>query len=190
MLTLDLQRIRKEFGVTQKALADMLNINQSFLSNIENGRSPLPADKREKILETFNISRPEEYTIDTPTPYNIKNVQRSIIGGNKFMNNSSAESSSIIAEVRKMLEMYFGNSGDSENIQVILADQLEQSSKRISKLEEKNEKLYEKNDHLRERLDEVKEEVLRLRRILAENGIEYENKNDSQIARKSESDSF
>ena len=37
MRTLDLQRIRKDFNVTQKALADMLNINQSFLSNIENG---------------------------------------------------------------------------------------------------------------------------------------------------------
>ena len=51
MRTLDLQRIRKDFNVTQKALADMLNINQSFLSNIENGRSPLPYDKRQKILE-------------------------------------------------------------------------------------------------------------------------------------------
>ena len=105
MLTLDLQRIRKEFGVTQKALADILNINQSFLSNIENGRSPLPPDKREKILETFNITHPEEYTIDIPTPYNIKNVQRSLIGGNKFMNNSSLESISIISEVRNMREM-------------------------------------------------------------------------------------
>ena len=176
MLTLDLQRIRKEFGVTQKALADIININQSFLSNIENGRSPLPPDKREKILETFNITHPEEYTIDIPTPYNIKNVQRSLIGGNKFMNNSSLESSSIISEVRKMLEMYFGSIGDTDNINVILSEQLEQNSKRIRALEEKNEKLYDKNDLLRERLDEMKEEVFRLRRILAENGIEYDNK--------------
>ena len=77
MRTLDLQRIRKDFNVTQKALADMLNINQSFLSNIENGRSPLPYDKRQKILEVFNITRPEEYTIEIPEPYSIKNVQRS-----------------------------------------------------------------------------------------------------------------
>ena len=86
MLTLDLQRIRKEFGVTQKALADILNINQSFLSNIENGRSPLPPDKREKILETFNITHPEEYTIDIPTPYNIKNVRIIIYFCTSFCN--------------------------------------------------------------------------------------------------------
>ena len=96
MRTLDLQRIRKDFNVTQKALADMLNINQSFLSNIENGRSPLPYDKRQKILEVFNITRPEEYTIEIPEPYSIKNVQRSFLGSNKFMNNSSTESSSIV----------------------------------------------------------------------------------------------
>ena len=92
------------------------------------------------------------------------------------MNNSSLESSSIISEVRKMLEMYFGSIGDTDNINVILSEQLEQNSKRIRALEEKNEKLYDKNDLLRERLDEMKEEVFRLRRILAENGIEYDNK--------------
>ena len=75
-----------------------------------------------------------------------------------------------------MLEMYFGSIGDTDNINVILSEQLEQNSKRIRALEEKNEKLYDKNDLLRERLDEMKEEVFRLRRILAENGIEYDNK--------------
>lgn len=187
MLTLDLQRIRKEFGVTQKALADMLNINQSFLSNIENGRSPLPPDKREKILEAFHITRPDEYTIDIPTSYSIKNVQRSIIGGNKFLNNSSVESSAVIAEIRTILERYLANNNEQENLTVILSDQLEKCANRINSLEAKNEALYEKNDLLRAKLEEVQEEVFTLRRLLADNGISYENNSDSQKTRKSQS---
>lgn len=174
MTTLDLQKIRKEFNVTQKALADMLNINQSFLSNIENGRSPLPPDKREKILQAFNISRPEDYTIEVSEPQNIKNVQRSFIGGNKFTNNSLIESSELLIEIRKMLELYFGNNTESDNVSKILSDQLDKSAKRISVLEEKNESLYEKIDKLQARILSIQEENLTLRRILAERGIEYE----------------
>lgn len=174
MTTLDLQKIRKEFNVTQKALADMLNINQSFLSNIENGRSPLPPDKREKILQAFNISRPEDYTIEVSEPQNIKNVQRSFIGGNNFTNNSSIESSELLIEIRKMLELYFGNNTESDNVSKILSDQLDKSAKRISVLEEKNESLYEKIDKLQARILSIQEENLTLRRILAERGIEYE----------------
>lgn len=174
MTTLDLQKIRKEFNVTQKALADMLNINQSFLSNIENGRSPLPPDKREKILQAFNISRPEDYTIEVSEPQNIKNVQRSFIGGNKFTNNSSIESSELLIEIRKMLELYFGNNTESDNVSKILSDQLDKSAKRISVLEEKNESLYEKIDKLQARILSIQEDNLTLRRILAERGIEYE----------------
>lgn len=174
MTTLDLQKIRKEFNVTQKALADMLNINQSFLSNIENGRSPLPPDKREKILQAFNISRPEDYTIEVSEPQNIKNVQRSFIGGNNFTNNSSIESSELLIEIRKMLELYFGNNTESDNVSKILSDQLDKSAKRISVLEEKNESLYEKIDKLQARILSIQEDNLTLRRILAERGIEYE----------------
>lgn len=190
MRTLDLQRIRKDFNVTQKALADMLNINQSFLSNIENGRSPLPYDKRQKILEVFNITRPEEYTIEIPEPYSIKNVQRSFLGSNKFMNNSSAESPSIVNEVRKMLEMYLGANSEQGNISSLLADQLDKSCKRISMLEARNEALYEKNDALRTRLAELHDEVLTLRRILSDNGINYDKKSDLQKSCKSQSDNL
>ena len=190
MRTLDLQRIRKDFNVTQKALADMLNINQSFLSNIENGRSPLPYDKRQKILEVFNITRPEEYTIESPEPYSIKNVQRSFLGSNKFMNNSSAESPSIVNEVRKMLEMYLGANSEQGNISSLLADQLDKSCKRISMLEARNEVLYEKNDALRARLAELHDEVLTLRRILSDNGINYDKKSDLQKSCKSQSDNL
>ena len=117
-------------------------------------------------------------------------MQRSIIGGNKFLNNSSVESSAVIAEIRTILERYLANNNEQENLTVILSDQLEKCANRINSLEAKNEALYEKNDLLRAKLEEVQEEVFTLRRLLADNGISYENNSDSQKTRKSQSDNL
>ncbi len=46
----ELKDFRKKNNLQQKELADFLGIGQSFLSNIESGRSPLPDDKLEKLL--------------------------------------------------------------------------------------------------------------------------------------------
>ena len=44
---IDLKRLRKEKGITQKELAQLLSCGQSFIANVENGRRDLPPVKIE-----------------------------------------------------------------------------------------------------------------------------------------------
>lgn len=60
----DISRLRKENGMSQSELAGLLQMTQSFLSAIENGKSPLPIEKEEKLCEIFNLSDLNRYVLD------------------------------------------------------------------------------------------------------------------------------
>lgn len=63
---LDLARLRKDLKISQKELASRLDVRQSFLSAVENGRSPLPADKRARLAELFSDIDLGRYSGQTP----------------------------------------------------------------------------------------------------------------------------
>lgn len=63
----DISRLRKENGMSQNELANILQMTQSFLSAIENGKSPLPIEKEEKLCEVFGIHDLNDYVIDKKT---------------------------------------------------------------------------------------------------------------------------
>lgn len=50
---IDLKRLRKENGITQKELAQLLSCGQSFIANVENGRRDLPPVKIEILERKF-----------------------------------------------------------------------------------------------------------------------------------------
>lgn len=60
----DISRLRKENGMSQNELANLLQMTQSFLSAIENGKSPLPIEKEERLYEIFGLNSLNEYLID------------------------------------------------------------------------------------------------------------------------------
>lgn len=64
MSRIDIARIRKKYGMSQSELAHRLQINQSFLSAIENGKSALPPDKAQRLQEIFGISDMSGYLLD------------------------------------------------------------------------------------------------------------------------------
>ena len=64
MQRIDLAKIRSDHSVSQKDLAEKLGVKQSFLSNIERGRSPLPPEKLDKIIEIFDIENIDIYYIE------------------------------------------------------------------------------------------------------------------------------
>lgn len=64
MSRIDIARLRKHYGISQNELAQQLQINQSFLSAIENGRSPLPVEKVEMICGLFGLKNLDEFTIE------------------------------------------------------------------------------------------------------------------------------
>ena len=51
MKKIDLLRLRKAAGLSQRELADRLMVQPSFLSAIENGRSRFPDEKIDKLKE-------------------------------------------------------------------------------------------------------------------------------------------
>lgn len=52
-MRLDIEKLRKAAGMSQRRLAELLQVRPSFLSAIENGRSRLPDDKLDKIRTIF-----------------------------------------------------------------------------------------------------------------------------------------
>ena len=170
MKTLDILRIRKEKKVTQKALADMLNINQSFLSNIENGRSPLPHDKMIKIIETLGITNPDEYMKEVADTNNVKNVQRTILGSNTFTNMSTTQSS---AEISDLIEGLRNQIIEQNKLIDYMKEKLDKSDNRIAKLEERNDELNQKNGLIFHELKQANEEIWKLRNLLVKHNIEY-----------------
>lgn len=64
MARYDISKLRKENGMSQSELANLLQMTQSFLSAIENGKSPLPIEKEEKLCEIFHLPNLNEYVMD------------------------------------------------------------------------------------------------------------------------------
>jgi transcriptional regulator with XRE-family HTH domain len=50
-----LRLLRLYLGMTQKQIADVLNLSQSMISEIENGTKPVSMDVLEKYSANFNI---------------------------------------------------------------------------------------------------------------------------------------
>ncbi len=64
MARIDIAKLRKDHKMSQQQLAERLQINQSFLSAIERGKSPLPAGKQERISEIFGVNDFSAYMVD------------------------------------------------------------------------------------------------------------------------------
>ena len=52
----NLKRIRKRMNMTQKQLADEIEISQSYLSDIENGRKNLSIKTVKKLADSLGLS--------------------------------------------------------------------------------------------------------------------------------------
>ena len=62
---LDLQRIRKDYKVTQQRLAELTKYPQSFISQIENARVPTPEAFISALQNVLGITDIEPYFIPT-----------------------------------------------------------------------------------------------------------------------------
>ena len=72
---MDLKKFRKQNGISQQELASYLGVGQSFISQVESGRSPLPESVFEKIksnpdwtIYVDTVENKGEITIKTDAP--------------------------------------------------------------------------------------------------------------------------
>lgn len=68
MKRIDLQRLRKESKISQKELAKMLNVPQSFISQVETGKDPMPEYWPQMLIDNLNISDISVYEIEENDP--------------------------------------------------------------------------------------------------------------------------
>lgn len=77
MKTLDLKSLRKDKRMTQKELSAILKVPQSFISQVESGKAPMPAHWEDILREHFKISDLSIYQkdMDKEIPYNNVNAK-------------------------------------------------------------------------------------------------------------------
>lgn len=75
MKQIDLQKLRKDNKISQKQLAEMLNVPQSFISQIENKKDPMPAYWPQLLIDKLNISDISVYEVEESPQATIVNNQ-------------------------------------------------------------------------------------------------------------------
>lgn len=156
MARIEIARLRKDHGMSQSELAQQLQITQSFLSAIENGKSPLPPEKEARIMELFSMPDLSAYTAEAPAQGAAKSV-----------------ADLTEAELIKQLLTRFHEHAHSKDSEAHHHDHherietLEASNNsllaRNDALLARNEKLAAKNDELRDEIDRLRDEIYRLR---------------------------
>lgn len=63
MIRVDLKKIRKDLGMTQRQLSDIFGVPQSFVSQIENAKDPMPGHWTVKLLGMLNIPDLSPYQV-------------------------------------------------------------------------------------------------------------------------------
>lgn len=155
MYRIDLQKLRKRAGMSQRELTGLLQVRPSFLSAIENGRSRMPEEKLEKIKEMFELDSLDDYIIDesaetTVPPHTHATEQDDTL--TKLLNHFHD-----LAHKREK-----AHSGEAE-----------EEASRIDFLTRRNDRLSDRVDNLRDEVDNLRAENLRLKELLLKNGIEY-----------------
>lgn len=151
--------------MSQNELAQHLQITQSFLSAIENGKSPLPTEKEAKILEIFSLRDLSGYTADGAPAEKPKESADMSDGDlinqllNRFNNPQQAKEADakILACKGRISELEQRNSNLLDHAESLLA---------------RNDELSARNDELRSLVDKLREEIYRLRLIIASNGLD------------------
>ena len=152
---IDFVRLRKRAGMSQRELADKLQVRPSFLSAIENGRSRMPDEKLDKIKEIFELDSLDDYMVEehmeTTVPPHTHTLDQ---------NDTLAQLLNHFHDLAHQREK-----GLSVQDPEMLA--------RIEFLTKRNDRLSGRVDDLREEVDALRMENLRLKEILIKNGIQY-----------------
>ncbi|MDE6294978.1 MAG: helix-turn-helix domain-containing protein [Muribaculaceae bacterium] len=165
MQRLDLAALRKAHNINQIELAKRLDMKQSFISAIENGKSPLPSVKLALLRELFGEEEVDKFMVeaeDKSLRLNIENLSES----------------DMMAQLLRMFHSH-EHKEESHNHEMHHR-KIDELQERISRLLERNDRLADKCMTLRERLDhmtaqniEAQNEIFRLKELLLSNGIRY-----------------
>lgn len=155
MKRIDFVRLRKRAGMSQRELADLLQVRPSFLSAIENGKSRMPEEKLDRIKEIFELDSLDDYMVEEHAEQTVPPHTHAM-----DQNDTLAQLLNHFHDLAHQRERE--HSGQD-------ADTLA----RIEFLTKRNDRLSDRVDDLREQVDALREENLHLKELLLKNGIQY-----------------
>ena len=157
----DITRLRKENGMSQNELAQLLQMTQSFLSAIENGRSPLPIEKEDKLREIFSSATLSDYILDKKDEEDkrVMDMTDSDLF-NQLLNRFHKQAHS--TEEEHHHNNHHEKIHTLENQVEMLFQRNDSLMQRNDRLAESNDRLREENDRLRSEIDALRAEIFRL----------------------------
>ncbi len=141
--------------MSQRELAEFLQVRPSFLSAIENGKSRIPDEKLEKIKEIFELDDLEEYLIED-TNENVVPPHTHVADQTDYLT--------------QLLNHFHDLAHQRDKGHAIADSEL---LARIDFLTKRNDRLSERVDDLRDEVDNLRQENLSLKELLVKNGISY-----------------
>lgn len=155
MRRIDFVRLRKRAGMSQRELADLLQVRPSFLSAIENGKSRMPEEKLDKIREIFEIDSLDDYMVE-------EHPEQTVPPHTHAMDQNDT--------LAQLLNHFHDLAHQREREHSV---QDTDTAARIEFLTKRNDRLSERLDDLRDEVDSLRAETLRLKELLIKNGIQY-----------------
>lgn len=156
MARYDISRLRKENGMSQSELANHLQMTQSFLSAIENGKSPLPIEKEEKLCEIFQLKNLQDYVVDRKLESDDKKLTE-LTDSDLF--------NQLLSRFHKQAHSEESEHHHHDHHQRIdeLQEKVDILFSRIDALMLRNDNLSVDNDRLRTEIDDYRKEIEKLR---------------------------
>lgn len=153
----DISRLRKENGMNQNELANLLQMNQSFLSAIENGKSPLPIEKEALVCEIFGLSNLNDYILDAK-PQRLEESVAEMTDSDLF--------NQLLSRFHRQAHSAETEHHHHEHHQKIeeLQQRIDTLFKHVDALLTRNDSLSADNDRLRSEIDSYRLEIERLRK--------------------------
>ncbi|MCH5231280.1 MAG: helix-turn-helix transcriptional regulator [Muribaculaceae bacterium] len=156
MKKIDLLKLRKAAGLSQRELADRLMVQPSFLSAIENGRSRFPDEKIDKLKEIVALDDLEDFLIE-------ENADVHLVPPHSHAMDETDSLTQMLRHIHNMAHKSDGMEREREN----------ELLNRIDYLSKRNDRLNERLDALRESLDSLREENFKLKELLLRNNINF-----------------
>lgn len=158
MNRIDLVKLRKAAGMSQRELADKLSVRQSFLSAIENGRSRMPDEKIDRLKDIFGLDDLSMYLIDE------KNDAVAVPPHTHLGDEGTDAITLLLKHIHAQAHQSDNAMSNTERTEL---------EDRVSYLTSRNDRLSDRVDELREQVDSLREENFRLKELLTRNGIDY-----------------
>ena len=155
MKRIDFVRLRKRPGMSQRELADRLQVRPSFLSAIENGKSRMPDEKLDKIKDIFELDSLDDYMVDE--------YAEQIVPPHTHAMDQNDTLTQLLNHFHDLAHQREREHSGQD------ADAVE----RIEFLTKRNDRLSERVDNLRDEIDALRKENLHLKELLLKNGIQY-----------------